>query len=459
MRADDNRLSRRAAVRLLACGATGGFAGALAATPAFARVIGASAGMSVHADANANASADGGALANAVANADPRAQGDARPGRSEATLDLSRWLQPIPRSARFDDPGYYVWCGSVVRGRDGRYHLFYSRWPLARGFHSWVTHSEIARAVADSPLGPFKHADVVLPARGASHWDGLCTHNPTVHRFGDRYFLYYMGNTGDGIVAAPATLNWTHRNNQRIGVAVADAPEGPWRRRDTPLIAPTDGFHDALCCTNPTIAYRPTGAHWPAVAHQPAGARRAAEDYLMIYKAVGRERPLPFGGPVVHIAAVGASPEGPFVKQPRPLFTSAGSDFPAEDPFIWTDRTDRADRTGGTDETGGTGGTDGGRVRAIVKDMAGAFTHRGRSLALFESADGGLDWTPATHPLVSGLELRWADGQTQRVEYLERPQLLIEDGRPCVLYLAVRPMDAALPTFNVHVPLKESDRP
>ena len=48
------------------------------------------------------------------------------------------------------------------------------------------------------------------------------THNPTVIRARGKYYLYYMGNTGDGSF-------WSHRNNQRIGVAVADKPEGPWR--------------------------------------------------------------------------------------------------------------------------------------------------------------------------------------------------------------------------------------
>lgn len=35
-----------------------------------------------------------------------------------------------------------------------------------------------------------------------------------------------MGNVGDGIVP-PKSLNWTHRNHQRIGVAIADSPAGP----------------------------------------------------------------------------------------------------------------------------------------------------------------------------------------------------------------------------------------
>lgn len=38
-------------------------------------------------------------------------------------------------------------------------------------------------------------------------------------RVGKKYFLYYMGNYGDGAVTG--ALNWTHRNHQRIGVAVA----------------------------------------------------------------------------------------------------------------------------------------------------------------------------------------------------------------------------------------------
>ena len=29
---------------------------------------------------------------------------------------------------------------------------------------------------------------------------------------------------------------WVNRNNQRIGVAVADDPNGPWKRFDKPLI-------------------------------------------------------------------------------------------------------------------------------------------------------------------------------------------------------------------------------
>lgn len=325
--------------------------------------------------------------------------------------DFSKMLQPVPASAKFEDPGYIVWCVTVIRDDQGKHHLFYSRWPRKLGHYAWVTHSEVAHAVADSPLGPYKFVDVALPARGKEYWDGLCTHNPTVMKFDGKFHLYYMGNTGDG--KAMKTLNWSHRNNQRIGVAVADGPNGPWTRTKTPLIAPTAGFHDALCLANPSVTQRPDGG------------------YLMVYKAVGDSGKKTFGGQVVHIVATSESPTGPFKKQPNPVFTSKGSSFAAEDPFIWY-------------------GTD--RYWAIVKDFSGNFTNAGASLALFESPDG-FSWKPAVHPLVSTLNLKWADGTQQKLMKLERPQLLIENGEPTVLFCAAAPEGKLEESFNMQIPL------
>lgn len=94
--------------------------------------------------------------------------------------DFAAMMQPVPASAKFSDPDYYIWCGTMVRGDDGKCHLFYSRWPRKLGHNAWVTHSEVAHAVGDTPLGPFAHKDVALTERGATFWDGHCTHNPTV---------------------------------------------------------------------------------------------------------------------------------------------------------------------------------------------------------------------------------------------------------------------------------------
>ncbi len=332
-------------------------------------------------------------------------------------LDLAAMLRPAPESARMTDPDYYIWCGSMVRADDGKYHLYYSRWPRKLGHYAWVTSSEVAHAVSNSAEGPFKFVDVALPARGKGFWDGLCTHNPTVLRIGTKYYLYYMGNTGDGKLMAD--LNWDHRNHQRIGVAVADNPNGPWQRFDKPVVdvSADPNAPDALVTTNPTVTARPEGG------------------VLMIYKGVARRRPLPFGGPVVLLTATADSPVGPFVKQSRPVFSLPGVNFAAEDPFVWYDYA----RT---------------RYYAIIKDNEGYFTHAGKSLSLWESTNG-FDWALSPHPLVSKIEIDWQGRGRQTLNSLERPQLTFgPDGKPQFLLCAVDESPARTHSYNVRIPLQ-----
>ncbi|NQT51623.1 family 16 glycosylhydrolase, partial [bacterium] len=336
------------------------------------------------------------------------------PEKKGDPMDLAALIQPVPTTAKFSHPDFFIWGASMVRADDGTCRLLYSRWPRKLGHNAWVTHSEIAHAVAKNPLGPYQHADVALPARGKQFWDGLCTHNPTVHRFGDKYYLYYMGNTGDG--GTTKDSYWLHRNNQRIGVAVADSPAGPWSRFDQPAVdVSTDpDAHDALMTSNPAACQRPDGS------------------ILMVYKAVAKKGKGPFYGPVVHCVATAKTPTGPFVKHPEPVFTVPGEHFPAEDPSIWY----QADR---------------GRYYAIVKDFKGHFTGAGTSLALFESADG-IDWRPSKHVLVTKLVIPWAGG-SQKVAHLERPQLWLDRGRPAALFRACDLIGAnRAHSFNVHFP-------
>lgn len=333
---------------------------------------------------------------------------------AEGDYDFAAMRQPVPATAKFSDPEFNIWCGSAVRGDDGRYHMFYSRWPRKLGHVAWVTHSEVAHAVSDSPFGPWKHQDVALPARGAGFWDGSCTHNPTVLRIGAKFYLYYMGNFGDGVAQKP--LNWTHRNHQRIGVAVADSPNGPWQRFDKPVVdvGSESSSPDALMTSNPSVAVRPEGG------------------VLMTYKAVGLKRPLPFGGPVVHLVATADKPTGPFTRHPGEIFGARGVVFAAEDPFIWHG---------------------GDRYWAVVKDNEGHFTGRGYSLALWQSTDG-FAWKLAKHPFVSTPEITWADGRTQKLNALERPQVLFENGVPIALFCAAADNASRDGSFNVQIPLR-----
>ena len=334
-------------------------------------------------------------------------------------VDLKVSFGKVARSAVFVSKTDSIWGASPVKGDDGLYHLYYSRWPKQLGW-AWVTDSEVAHATSKSPFGPWQFRDIALPRRGLEHWDGWCTHNPTVHKFGGKYYLYYMGNTGDGkVVGVPGKqrLNWTHRNNQRIGVAVADNPNGPWKRFDKPVldVSSDPKAWDSLMTSNPSVCQRPDGG------------------FLMIYKAVGQEYPLPGGGPVVHGVALADSPTGPFVKHDQPIFTHAGERFPAEDPYVWYQD---------------------GKYRAIVKRMKTEGKERIFTLAQYDSADG-LHWAPAKHYEISDRKVTWEDGVVQQFAHLERPQLLIEEERPVALFCAGDTIDEqnVRHPFNIQIPI------
>lgn len=339
-------------------------------------------------------------------------------------LNLGAMVQPVPADCKFSEPGNFVWCGAPVRGTDGKYHLFYSRWPVKDGFHpGWAIHSEIAYAVSDQPLGPYKFVNVALPARGTNtatgtkFWDADVTHNPNIILRNGKFLLYYVGNYGDGNYP-------THRNHQRIGVAVADKPEGPWRRFDAPIIdVNTDATaFDSLCVANPAAAVRPDGG------------------LIVIYKAVPIVPGKEMGGNVRYGVAVADKPEGPYVKKTGHVFEAEGVEAKkhwmlAEDPYIWFSK------------------KYGNHYYAVARDVVGQFTGASGGLALFESADG-FHWQAAAHSKVLGARFNCADGTTSN-QNVERPALLLDGEEPVALFGATDGyMKGGLISYNVQIPLQ-----
>ena len=85
--------------------------------------------------------------------------------RAAASGGFINRLQPAPPDGGFSMKGYWVWGGSVMRGEDGKYHMFATRWPTSLRFEQHrLTNSEIVRAVSDKAVGPYEFAEVVLPA-------------------------------------------------------------------------------------------------------------------------------------------------------------------------------------------------------------------------------------------------------------------------------------------------------
>jgi len=145
---------------------------------------------------------------------------------AEETKPILDRLQPIPLDSGFRQDGYFVWCGSMIRVGD-RYHLFASRWPEGTGdpddlvgvLDGYRKYSEIVRATADNPMGPFHFEEVVLAGRGGNYWDGQSCHGPKIVKIKDRFILYYQA------IACDSRL-------RKIGYAWADSIEGPWHRCD-----------------------------------------------------------------------------------------------------------------------------------------------------------------------------------------------------------------------------------
>ncbi len=323
--------------------------------------------------------------------------------------------------------GYWVWCGSVIRADDGKYHMFASRWPKDISFHpGWMTSSEVVRAVADRPEGPYAFREVVLPARGAEYWDGRSTHNPAITRYQDSYLLFYMGSThpledpprGTRFeLADPRAI--VARSRKRIGIATAKSLEGPWTRYDAPLLDVKPGTFYSFLTSNPAPVVEPDGSvylmfksrRYQGNTHSPMmlGAARARH-YLGPYQVIGSE----------------------------PLFspTRLGE---LEDPFVWKT-------------------SDG--YAMVAKDMAGTIVGE-KHAGLYARSRDGVDWKLVGKAW--SRRLRFDDGSEQTMGQLERPWLLFDGERPRFLFAATGDGAGGFAnmtrSWNLAIPLLDSETP
>ena len=311
-------------------------------------------------------------------------------------MDFQKRLQKPDKTNILEQDGYYVWCGSAVKDGAGTYHLFASRWPKDCGAHAWVADSTIIRCEARSPEGPYTIIEELAVLK-SQPWASEMAHNPTVKKIGDRYYLFYIGTAfnretdplGDNVSFHfhPARLG------QRIGVAVADSPAGPWvPYENNPILSPREkGNWDSMFVTNPSILVERDGS------------------VRLMYKCEAESE-----DKNVHVLMLGMAvaprPEGPYERAgPSPLFP-----YDVEDPFIWEED---------------------GVYWMLAKDMTGAIVEKWAGV-LFRS-DDAVNWKIAENKLAYNHTVEYADGSSERYYFVERPQLLLEDGKPVCLFTAV----------------------
>jgi len=308
-------------------------------------------------------------------------------GQQVPVSDFAKRLQPVGRALEL--PDYYVWCNSPIWGADGKIHVFFSRWKANLGMGGWIKGSEIAHAVADAPDKPFEVIGTVLAPR-PDFWDATTCHNPLIKKINNRYYLFYMGNSNG------------KTNTKRIGLAIADTLEGPWKRSDAPILLPgKEGAWDDHCTTNPAWVEGADGKSW------------------LYYKSWNTHDYETQKGPIRGNRKYGLAfadrPEGPYTKYPgNPVidFSAKGANRQFEDAFVW-----RED----------------GKYKMIARDM-GVYSHDVG--LLMESADG-LHWSEpkiAFEALNHYVKQPPAPKHLKRYGRLERPMLLLDDNKPAWLF-------------------------
>jgi len=324
---------------------------------------------------------------------------------SSETLDLGEMIKPLDEHNLFRDSLYYNWGGSILKGDDGTYHLFYSRWKKKYSFKGWLTFSEIAHAVSDSPLGPWKYKETVLKGRELDSltkegklenhsWDAITAHNAKIKYFDGKYYLYYIStNFGDEAYTFDELLKANEnlrdpkrgllRKNQRSGVAVANSLNGPWKRMDMPLIEPSGPI--VTLTVNPAIAKGKSG------------------DYFLIVKG---DKPNVKGFIRNQAIAIGESPVGPFVMQDKAVIDNLDT----EDVSMWYDSN---------------------------RDRFYAVFHAHSFIGLVTAKDG-INWRRATNFKITPKKILLEDGSWINPDRMERPFVYVEEGQPKVLLVAIK---------------------
>jgi len=325
----------------------------------------------------------------------------------EENVEIGSMIQPISEENILKDPDYFNWGSSIIKGEDGNYHLFYSRWQRELGFTGWLTHSEIAYAISDRPEGPYEFVNTVLQGRGGEYWDAITAHNPKIKFFDDTYYLYYIGTHSDDhpmegkILKEVAQTGYSHpmwgvlRNNQRTGVAMSKSLDGPWKRSESPIIEPAGPI--TTLTVNPAITQGPNGIYYMIVKGD-----KPNEDRFIRNQAL----------------ALSESPVGPFVVQEEPVIDYIDT----EDSSIWYDES---------------------------RNQFFAVFHAHNFIGLITSPDG-LNWRKATHYEVTPKRLNLANGDVLEPDRMERPFVFMEDGQPRVITFAIKEDDDS---YSVFVPL------
>lgn len=123
------------------------------------------------------------------------------------------------------------WDGEIIKGADGKYHLFCSRWDQSRGHGDWWN-SKAVHAVSDNLFGPYVDKGLCWPDS-----EGGRGHNVTALQLADGRYAIVISETRPGTVYVAASL------------------DGPWKELGKITVAGNPQWH----ASNEIILLRPDG--------------------------------------------------------------------------------------------------------------------------------------------------------------------------------------------------------
>jgi len=170
-------------------------------------------------------------------------------GRQAHGYDATIWYATSPDGQRWTERGEALARGPVgawdeqsvftpnILVAEGKYWLFYTAVP--KPFYNSgpnITKTAIGIAVADSPHGPWRKLPtnpVLTASNDPREFDSLRVDDACLIVKGGKYLLYYKGRQWNNTPA-----------NTKMGVAVADRPEGPYVKYEGNPVVP--GGHEVL---------------------------------------------------------------------------------------------------------------------------------------------------------------------------------------------------------------------
>jgi hypothetical protein len=249
----------------------------------------------------------------------------------------------------------------------------------------------------------------------------MVTHNPTIHRHNGKYVLFYVGTTYDFERPTEKISGNVYEkvwNGKRIGVAVADSPFGPWTRMDQPIMEPRPGKWDGAIISNPAPVVHEDGS------------------VLLIYKSAPVTYPERNQNKALHFGvAVAPHYLGPYARMNdgQQIEIEGAADAHVEDPYVWQAN---------------------GLYHMVAKvmhnsliDEAGAGFHA--------CSKDGIHWKLPEDPKAYSRTVLFQNGTQRAQTKLERPQVLVQDGRPTHIFFATADPEWA-DIYNLVIPVKRN---